>query len=49
MTKKMTGKNTGQKGKTKMKTAGAEILLFRIRNFILLTPFKIFLFIIRVA
>ncbi len=43
----MTGKNTGQKGKTEIKTVGAEILLRRTLNFISITPLKIFLLIIR--
>lgn len=47
MAKKMTGKNTGQKGKTEIKTVGAEILLRRTLNFIPITPLKIFLLIIR--
>lgn len=47
MAKKMTGKNTGQKGKTEIKTAGAEILLRRTLHFISITPLRIFLPIIR--
>ena len=43
MAKKMTGKNTGQKGKTEIKTAGAEILLRRTLNFISITPPQNFL------
>ena len=43
----MTGKNTGQKGKTEIKTVEAEILLRRTLNFIPITPLKIFLLIIR--